>query len=102
MEMWSLKLKTTMSGTQYLIDVAPSANLPAPLSIDNKVLGHEKGILLSGNPVAVMSRSEAWEHLRRQDVVSVAPGMDILLAMGVAWVRVEKQTRDTINVIGAI
>lgn len=56
--------------------------------------GQEKGILIDGTPVATMSRHEPWSHIARHDLVHVAPGMDILLALGVNWIRADKQKQD--------
>jgi hypothetical protein len=41
-----------------------------------------------------ISQHEKWSHVTREYVVHVAPGMDILLALGVAWVRADKQKQD--------
>lgn len=52
------------------------------------------GILLNGNPVSTLSRHAKWSHVAPHELVHVAPGMDILLAVGVAWIRAEKQRED--------
>lgn len=44
--------------------------------------------------VAETSRCGEWKHLRREDHVYVAPGFDILVAIGVAFIRVDKQSED--------
>lgn len=48
-----------------------------------------------------MSRHELWSHVNRLDLIYVAPGMDILLALGVAWVRVDKQAKEAKTAISA-
>lgn len=65
------------------------------VSVDNKVQGQDKGILVNGVPAATMSRHEAWSHMSRHDLVHVAPGMDILLALGINWIRADKQKQDS-------
>jgi hypothetical protein len=63
--------------------------------VQNKVHGAEKGVLVNGQPGATMSRHEVWSHVHRIDLINVAPGMDILLALGVNWVRADKQKQDS-------
>ncbi|KAJ4364488.1 hypothetical protein N0V83_009082 [Neocucurbitaria cava] len=89
-EAWCLKLHSGWSGTDFA---------GHDIQVQNKILGQEKGILMDGNPVATMSRHEAWSHMARHDLIHVAPGMDILLALGVNWVRADKQKRDTQAVV---
>ena len=57
-------------------------------------MGEDKGILLGGQPVATMSMPHEMRHLRREDLVHVAPGMDILLALGVNFIRYDKYQQD--------
>jgi len=64
------------------------------LVVENKLLGADKGVLLNGHPACTMSRHETWKHLYRRDIINVAPGMDVLLALGVAWIRTDKQKQD--------
>lgn len=56
-------------------------------------MGQTRGILFNGQPVAAMGEQESM-HLRREEHVYVAPGMDILVALGVAWIHVDKQRQD--------
>jgi hypothetical protein len=79
-----------------------SPDAPHKLLIRNKVLGQEKGILLNGSPVATMSQQGQWSSVHRQDVIHVAAGMDILLALGVNWVRVDKQAADDKIILKAL
>lgn len=71
------------------------------ITIENKVQGQDKGILVNGTPAATMSRFEEWSHMNRHDLIHVAPGMDILLALGVNWIRTDKQEQDTKTAISA-
>jgi len=69
--------------------------------VQNKVYGAEKGVLINGQPGATMSRHEAYSHMHRIDIINVAPGMDILLALGVNWIKADKQKQDAKIAAGA-
>jgi hypothetical protein len=69
--------------------------------VQNKVQGAGRGILINGQPGATMRRHEEWKHVHRIDLISVAPGMDILLALGVNWIRADKQKQDTKTAVAA-
>jgi hypothetical protein len=58
------------------------------------VKGRQKSILVNGQPGATMWKDEGWTRKNRQDTVNVAPGMDILLALGVNWIRLDKAKQD--------
>jgi len=45
----------------------------------------------NGHVVCTISKHEAWSHMRKEDLLNIAPGMDILLAVGIAYVRYDKQ-----------
>lgn len=47
------------------------------------------GILIDGHPAVAMGQKEFWSHAHREDVVSIAPGMDIVLAIAVNWVKID-------------
>lgn len=49
-----------------------------------------------------MSQNEAYDHLRREDIVHVAPGMDILVALGASWARYDKGKEDEKEAIDAL
>ncbi|KAH7359818.1 hypothetical protein BKA66DRAFT_472113 [Pyrenochaeta sp. MPI-SDFR-AT-0127] len=100
-EVWYLKLHTGLRGTDYNLTINDPSLSSHNFQIQNKVNNQDKGILMNGNPVATMSRHEQWSHVNRLDLVHVAPGMDILLALGVAWVRVDKQAKDAKTAISA-
>lgn len=110
-EVWHLKLKTTWSTeyrTYYISSVTRDERLNSKIElsindrtassnqvlVQNKVLGADKGILVNGQPAATMTRHEEWKHVHRMNIINVAPGMDILLALGVAWIRADKQKQD--------
>ena len=71
------------------------------VEFDNKVAGEEKGLLINDNPVMTISRYEKWAHMDAEYIVHVAPGIDILLALGVACIRANKQKQDDTFVIVA-
>jgi hypothetical protein len=68
---------------------------------NDKVAGEEKGLLINGNLVMTVSRHGKWAHVDAEYILHVAPGMDILLALGVAWIRADKQKQDDTVVIVA-
>jgi hypothetical protein len=121
-EVWHLKLRRGLTKTEYGM---PFYNHPALLiiqvankrpvltinersatgkmiSVENKILGQDKGILVNGTPVATMSKFEEWSHMSRQDIIHVAPGMDILLALAVNWIRTDKQEEDSKMIAAAV
>ncbi|ORY18964.1 hypothetical protein BCR34DRAFT_595796 [Clohesyomyces aquaticus] len=93
-EKWSLKLNRKWSGTEYEITLNPSVGNVPGLLVQNKILGQAKGILLNGTPVATTDTPEVWSHLRREDLIHVAAGMDILLPIAVTWIRIDKENED--------
>ncbi|KAF2800276.1 hypothetical protein K505DRAFT_404114 [Melanomma pulvis-pyrius CBS 109.77] len=93
-KMWHLKLHRGLTKTKYKLTIMLTSKTSQTLVVRNKVLGQDKGILLNGAPAATMSQPEVWSHVRREDFIHIAPGMDILLALGVNWVRVDKQNTD--------
>ncbi|KAF2849474.1 hypothetical protein T440DRAFT_469240 [Plenodomus tracheiphilus IPT5] len=96
-EIWQLRLVRGLKGTNYELDIHDRAAYGWRVEVHNKVQGQEKGIFIEGNPVATMSRFEVWKHIARHDIVHVAPGMDILIALGVNWIRVDKQEQDAVT-----
>jgi hypothetical protein len=69
--------------------------------VQNKVNGADKGVLVNGQPAVTMNRHEQWKHVHRMDIINVAPGMDILLALGVNWIRQDKQKQDNKAAVAA-
>jgi len=72
------------------------------LAVQNKVLGEDKGILWNGVPIATMSKHKEFEHIKRRELVCVAPGMDVLLALGIACCRIDKNNKETADMLEAI
>ncbi|CBX99255.1 hypothetical protein LEMA_P084940.1 [Plenodomus lingam JN3] len=101
-EIWQLRLVRGLKGTSYELDIHDRAAYGWRVEVHNKVQGQEKGILVEGNPVSTMSRFQEWKHISRQDIVHVAPGMDIMIALGVAWIRADKQEQDTQTVAALV
>ncbi|KAH9870975.1 hypothetical protein J1614_006549 [Plenodomus biglobosus] len=93
-EIWQLRLVRGLKGTNYELNIHDRAAYGWRVEVHKKVQGQEKGIVIEGTPVATMSRHETWKHIARHDLVHVAPGMDILIALGVNWIRADKQNQD--------
>ena len=72
------------------------------LAVQNKVLGEDKGILWNGVPIATMSKHKEFEHIKRRELVCVAPGMDVLLALGIACCRIDKNNKETADMLEVI
>ena len=73
------------------LTVFPTLHDAQTLLVQNKVLGEDKGVMWNGHVVCTISKHEAWSHMRKEDLLNIAPGMDILLAVGIAYVRYDKQ-----------
>jgi hypothetical protein len=54
-------------------------------------LNAKKGILLDGKLVVAMGQRSFWSHTHREDVVHVAPGMNVVLALAVNWVKIAQE-----------
>lgn len=119
-EVWYLKLHSGWSGTDYRmylrilihiclciltlfteLQINEKSALSANVTVANKVAGQDKGILVNGQPAATFKRHEMWSHRHRNDLIHVAPGMDILLALGVNWIRQDKQKQDNKTAVAA-
>ncbi|KAI8941721.1 hypothetical protein NX059_002928 [Plenodomus lindquistii] len=96
-EIWQLRLVRGLKGTDYELNIHDRAAYGWRVEVHNKVLGQDKGIVIEGQPVATMSRHGQWKHVARHDLVHVAPGMDILIALGVNWIRADKQNQDAMT-----
>jgi hypothetical protein len=93
-EQWKVEVERhLLDHTDYQLTVHPTPTVPyAPdLRLQNRILGFEKGILWNERPVAVMTEGL---RAKRTDHVHVAQGMDILLVVGMAFIRREKQKGD--------
>lgn len=51
----------------------------------------KKSILLDGNLLVATGQQGFWSHTHREDVVHVAPGMDVVLALAVNWVKTDQE-----------
>ena len=76
------------------VTIYPTPNNPQTLQMEKKILDQDIGLLWNGQVVSTISKHEEWSHLRREDLVNVAPGMDILLSLGLCWVHYDKQQTD--------
>jgi hypothetical protein len=76
------------------LNIVDKAVSSSNVSVAKKVQGADVGIMVNGQPAALMSQEGKWKHAMRHDLVHVAPGMDILLAVGIAWVGADKQKKD--------
>ena len=76
------------------LTIFPSPADEQAVLVQPKVLDQEWGLCWNGHVVATMSVHEKWKHMRREDVLNVAPGMDILLAVGMCYVRIEREQRE--------
>ncbi|OAL47710.1 hypothetical protein IQ07DRAFT_589885 [Pyrenochaeta sp. DS3sAY3a] len=101
-EVWHLKLRRGLTKTEYILTINERSAAGKMISVENKIMGQDKGILVNGTPVATMSKFEEWSHMSRQDIIHVAPGMDILLALAVNWIRTDKQEEDSKMVAAAV
>ncbi|KAI4923932.1 hypothetical protein J4E85_008089 [Alternaria conjuncta] len=96
--LWDLELKAGWRVPSYNITVHDKYVENQKIEFERKVAGEEKGLVVNGNPVMTISRHAKWAHMHATFVVHVAPGMDLLFALGVAWIRSDKQRQeDAVN-----
>ncbi|KAH7385253.1 hypothetical protein DE146DRAFT_769002 [Phaeosphaeria sp. MPI-PUGE-AT-0046c] len=100
-EVWHLKLTQNLKGTKYQLTINEKSASNNQVIMQNKVNGADKGILINGQIGVTMTRHEEWKHVHRIDIINVAPGMDILLALGLSWIRADKQKQDTKTAVAA-
>jgi hypothetical protein len=99
----SLCLSTTDWRANIVIEltVIDKAVASSTIAVQDKVMGGDKGIVVNGQPAMTTSQHEKWKHMNRQDLIHVVPGMDILLSLGVIWIKADKAAQDTkVAVIG--
>ncbi|KAF2265017.1 hypothetical protein CC78DRAFT_567816 [Lojkania enalia] len=89
---WHLILKGSFK-TEYRLSLFPQSPQPLFNTEVSKVFGGNLGILVLGNPAMVATKPNAWKS-ERENYINIAPGMDILLALGVNWIRFDKQEMD--------
>ncbi|EOA87831.1 uncharacterized protein SETTUDRAFT_109080 [Exserohilum turcica Et28A] len=90
---WEVELKTGWRVPKYDLAVHEQS-LPGKVEFKRDVSGEEQGIVVHGSPAATISRHEKWKHQHAEYIVYVAPGMDLLLALGMAWIVSDKQKQD--------
>jgi hypothetical protein len=79
--------------------ISPETNSAVPMAIQTKVQGQKMGLLLSGQPVATIHAPSM--HLRREDHINVAKGMDMVVATGFAVALYDKQKESENSAVGA-
>ncbi|KAH8655809.1 hypothetical protein BX600DRAFT_515497 [Xylariales sp. PMI_506] len=90
---WEAKVKDhVFSSTEYEISLCPERPNATPLLMKGPVLGQEKGVLLNGVPVATFHTHHSGSN--REDHVAVAAGFDMCVAVGLAFMRIDKQQRE--------
>lgn len=92
-EIWNLSVAEHMfSSDEYTLTLFLGNGKQLVLQLQKKVQGQARAVMLNGAPVVTMDEPHRWSHLRREDVVYVAAGMDIAVAIGVAWCHYDKQS----------
>jgi len=67
---------------------------PPSVAVEKMAQGKDQlGIVVNGSLATIMTKPNIWK-LAKENTVQVAPGMDILLALGVNWIRYDKQDMD--------
>ncbi|PVH92226.1 hypothetical protein DM02DRAFT_605627 [Periconia macrospinosa] len=93
-EAFYLALQRKLTETGYDLTVNPISSQTLPLAIQKNVMGQSAVIMVNGSPAAGFKDGNGWTHMRSQFEIHVAPGMDILLALAVNWVRHDKHMED--------
>ncbi|KAF2647805.1 hypothetical protein K491DRAFT_723118 [Lophiostoma macrostomum CBS 122681] len=94
---WSANIMRKMlAATKYGFTVHPDQHTSQPLEYRDKVHGRDKGLLLDERLLAIYKDRSVWSLKRKPHVVKIAPGMDMLVALGMAFVRYDK-LRDDAN-----
>lgn len=75
------------------LTLEPSGPYVPPIEVENKTSSGGLGLLVYGC-LAMSSTKPNILKWRRENVVNVAPGMDILLALGLNWILYDKQDMD--------
>ncbi|KAF2676597.1 hypothetical protein K458DRAFT_396757 [Lentithecium fluviatile CBS 122367] len=96
--LWHVVLHRGTCKTEYRLALSPKPDqargFPLSVGIEKKVAsGDYLGIMVNGNLATTVSKPNSWK-LKKENTVNVAPGMDILLALGVNWIRFDKQDMD--------
>ncbi|KAF2631101.1 hypothetical protein BU25DRAFT_333315 [Macroventuria anomochaeta] len=93
-KLWHLSLKSGLLKTKYVLTWEPGSGSCMPsVEIENKTSSGDLGLLVNGSLAMTVTKPNILKW-RRENVVNVAPGMDILLALGLNWIRYDKQSMD--------
>ncbi|CAI6336223.1 unnamed protein product [Periconia digitata] len=93
-EAFYLKLERGLIRTGYDLTAYPSPNQRLPMPIEKGVMGKSAAVMLNGQPAVTFKDGSDWKHARSQCHIDVAPGMDIILAIAVNWIRYDKKVED--------
>ena len=55
----------------------------------------ERGMILDSNPVLTMGHQGYWSYTHREDVVTVTPGMDIVISPAMNRIAIDKENWHT-------
>jgi hypothetical protein len=93
---WNLTVaEHAFSSDEYTLTLFLADGKQLELPLQKSVQGQERAVMLNGALVATMDEPHSWSHSRREDVVYVAPGMDIAVAIGAAWCYYDKQSEQS-------
>ncbi|RYN48279.1 hypothetical protein AA0120_g2915 [Alternaria tenuissima] len=88
---WDVHLRISWRVPKWDLTVHDKYLETQNIEFEKDVAGEEKGLLANGNPIMTVSRHAKWAHRHAEWEVHVAPGMDLLLALGMAWIRSDQQ-----------
>ncbi|CAG5154090.1 uncharacterized protein ALTATR162_LOCUS3460 [Alternaria atra] len=95
---WDVELKISWRIPKWDLTIHDKYLENQNIEFEKDVAGEERGLVANGNPVMTVSRHAKWAHRHAEWVVHVAPGMDLLLALGMAWIRTDQQkTADAVS-----
>ncbi|KAJ4990333.1 hypothetical protein SVAN01_04215 [Stagonosporopsis vannaccii] len=92
-KIWHLSLKSGLLQTNYDLTIEPSGPYTPAVQVEKQTSNGSLGLLVNGC-LAMSTTKPNILKWRRENVVYVAPGMDILLALGLNWIRYDKQDMD--------
>lgn len=89
--LWCVSVKYGLTRTKYLIE---TPTMPGALAIERKHMGKNFVMMHRGQAVMTAETTSGSLSLKREDRIDVAPGMDLLLAVGVQIVDIDKERED--------
>ncbi|KAH6614093.1 hypothetical protein C7974DRAFT_404495 [Boeremia exigua] len=92
-KLWHLSLKSGLLKTTYDLTLEPSGPVTSSVEVKKTATSGDLGLLVNNCLAVTISKPNIFKW-RRENVVNVAPGMDILLALGLNWIRYDKQDMD--------